>query len=922
MGVILRYLGLLAAVLLLTGCGIDFKTDLADGSQIKENNVSIRFYSADKEAKVALNLKKRVLDINGEDRTADTEVLHRHLHDRNPLEILYTPSAEHLLPDGNVTVTLEIPYRKRGFIEKIFGISSAKKSLHLFIDTVPPLIFAYLPENNTTLSDRMTALIYEAKDDGVGIDPESLTCYVNDSNWSGVCSMENGLITVEPDSAHPLPFGSFEVRIALADHLGNRSENRFEYTGRYDTTPPSIIMTAPRAGEVITDPLTTLIFKIYDDVNGTGIDTQSVILRFPDENRSVRLTKESNSSDEYLYRPEENSPLPYGAIPIEVSAADRAGNRADQRFSLFLREKQSLSAMPVAVPSSAYAPATIRFYPKTTTDTAIVYYNWDMDGNGAFETSNFFPDSTKRTYVNPGEYRVGLEVVDANGKRAQGYTTVRILNAPPTVSVDLQPSNGPVPLNVHFKVAASDREGIAKYQWDFDGDGTWDYESTATGDTDHLYETTGTYNARLKVTDRLGAATEYTTPTTTVLASSEGAPSVTAIASALEGAAPLTIAFDANASDPKNEGFTLYQWDFDGDGSWDYNSSQTPKVSHTYTKAGTFYPKVRATTADGRVTFDALSIDVSQKITLSVSNDTIDPSEGGTSTISTTLSADTTVQLVIEDSQNNPVRILVPWRQRGAGTYEDSWNGRGEGEIELKEGPYYAVLYYKEGAKTKKLDLRETTGGIRNRMSRSRANWRFAPYNNDPVRITFTIPRAAEVISFMGYTYSNTRIMTFRNRQPLGRGSYTDIWYSQNDDGAIVKPPPGKYFLYGAWWYTMPDNTIYVKGGVHIGELSISPPIFTPTSHEEEGVPKTLKISFDLSRPATAELVVYDASTGTVAATREYKGLDAGTNTVAFDGRDNHGVRLRPGSYTVGVRAVDERGYRSIMRYNIMRIAY
>ncbi len=787
-------------------------------------------------------------------------------------------------------------------------------------DTTAPTITAITP-TQTPISDPHETLVFGWEEEGTGIDDDSLQCMVKTEDWTPLCAIDGERIVLEPDDGHTLPEGSFEVTIRLADKAGNEAKAIFVYEGHYDMTPPSISLQEPPPGEVISNPLQPLLFLIEDDENGSGIDAGSVMLTFDDENRTVGLKEQNGSQGTFLYLPDDKTPLPYGAIAISVSAKDVAGNEATRRFTLFVREKQTLSALPVPSVETAYAPVTVRFTPKVTTDTAVVYYEWDLDGDGTFEISNLFPDEVKKSFTQPGDYTIGLRVEDTYGRSVEQNTTVHILNRPPSIDADLFPSNGPVPLTVSFLVTASDNEGIAKYEWDFDGDGTWDYMSTTTGDTNHTYEKTGIFNAKLRVTDSLGASALYTTPVTEVQASQEGAPVVTLSASATRGEAPMSVDFDANATDPLSQGFATYRWDFDGDGTWDLNTT-SPQASHTYSLAGTFYPRVEAVTTDGRRTVDAIAIHAGQKVTLSVSNDTIDPAEGETSIIRTTLAADAKIRLVIEDPFGDEVREIVPWTQRKAGAYEDAWDGRGEQNASVREGPYYAILYHEEGKSIEKLDLRESTGGVRHSMNRTRANYNLEPLNGKPVRITFTIPQAAEVISFMGYSYSNTRIITFRNREPLGRGSYTDVWYSTNDDGALVRPPSGSYFLYGSWWYSMPDNTIYVKGGSKISEISIDPPIFTPTSHEEEGEPATLKITFDLTAPATAELVIFDATTGTVAATREYTGLSAGSNTIEYDGRDNRNVRLKSGTYTVGIRAVDERGYRSIMRYNMMRIAY
>ena len=59
------------------------------------------------------------------------------------------------------------------------------------------------------------------------------------------------------------------------------------------------------------------------------------------------------------------------------------------------------------------------------------------------------------------------------------------------------------------------------------------------------------------------------------------------------GAAPLTVAFDGSGStDPDGDALT-YQWDFNGDGTWD---STDVKASYTYTTNGLYARGCRSPT--------------------------------------------------------------------------------------------------------------------------------------------------------------------------------------------------------------------------------------------------------------------------------------------------------------------------------------
>jgi hypothetical protein len=78
-------------------------------------------------------------------------------------------------------------------------------------------------------------------------------------------------------------------------------------------------------------------------------------------------------------------------------------------------------------------------------------------------------------------------------------------NQPPNAVATGSPTSGVAPLTVSFNGAGStDPDGtIASYAWDLDGDGGYD-DSTAQSPS-FQYDTAGTYNARLQVTDDDGA---------------------------------------------------------------------------------------------------------------------------------------------------------------------------------------------------------------------------------------------------------------------------------------------------------------------------------------------------------------------------------------------------------------------------------
>jgi RHS repeat-associated protein len=79
---------------------------------------------------------------------------------------------------------------------------------------------------------------------------------------------------------------------------------------------------------------------------------------------------------------------------------------------------------------------------------------------------------------------------------------------PPTAILQISPNyilaGGLTLLDGHNSVAGNGRT-ITKYEWDFDGNGTYDYNETpGDGMVTHTYSTPGTYIARLRVTNNVG----------------------------------------------------------------------------------------------------------------------------------------------------------------------------------------------------------------------------------------------------------------------------------------------------------------------------------------------------------------------------------------------------------------------------------
>ncbi|MFQ5900079.1 MAG: PKD domain-containing protein [Thermodesulfobacteriota bacterium] len=290
-----------------------------------------------------------------------------------------------------------------------------------------------------------------------------------------------------------------------------------------------------------------------------------------------------------------------GDYYFALTAYDIYGNESGFSSEVFARVpgNQAPSAGIAANPASGTVPLTVSFMGTgVDSDGVIVSYLWDL-GDGS--QSNL--QNPTNIYNIPGVYTVTLVVTDDEGATATDTVSITVNTPPnqaPTVSLGAGPFSGTTPLTVDFDAAASDIDGsVVKYEWDFDGDGVYDLDTGAASIATFTYNSAGTYNARVRVTDDEGAtATDNTT--ISVSSSTNQPPIVSLSVNPASGTAPFRANFSAVASDIDGS-IVRYEWDFDGDGLYDSDTGSTKVASYIYTTAGNYSARVRATDDYGAV---------------------------------------------------------------------------------------------------------------------------------------------------------------------------------------------------------------------------------------------------------------------------------------------------------------------------------
>ena len=177
--------------------------------------------------------------------------------------------------------------------------------------------------------------------------------------------------------------------------------------------------------------------------------------------------------------------------------------------------------------------------------------------------------------------------------------SVVLNNEPPIASVTATPTSGTAPLTVSFIGSGTDKDGsISKYYWTF-GDG----ESSNTKNPSHTYQTSGTYTARLIVTDNEGSTDSITKK----IYVQNSIPTAYTSATPTSGPFPLSVKFTGSGSD--SDGYIdSYYWTF-GDGSSSYSQNPT----HTYSSSGTYTATLKVTDNEGGSDSDSIIIEVSNE---------------------------------------------------------------------------------------------------------------------------------------------------------------------------------------------------------------------------------------------------------------------------------------------------------------------
>jgi len=209
--------------------------------------------------------------------------------------------------------------------------------------------------------------------------------------------------------------------------------------------------------------------------------------------------------------------------------------------------------------------------------------DWDLDGDGSFETPVGASPEVAHLYNRRGTFEIGLRVRIAGEEAPRIYTQLIAIEE---AVFEAEPDTGYAPLSVQFDASGLIPKGlkVQSLDWDFNGDGKYDIEGPDNLRPRYTFEQIGVYSVHLRVIDQQNNVENYfrdveiiSSDVPLLLASIDAVPGTS-------GPIPLQIRFDGSKSSSMKGKIISYEWDF-GDGS-DLQAGKS--VSHIFNNPG-FY---------------------------------------------------------------------------------------------------------------------------------------------------------------------------------------------------------------------------------------------------------------------------------------------------------------------------------------------
>ncbi len=360
-----------------------------------------------------------------------------------------------------------------------------------------------------------------------------------------------------------------------------------------------------------------------------------------------------------------------------------------------------------------------------------------------------------------------------------------------------------------------------------------------------------------------------------------------------------TLAFDNNLS-----GSTPYTYSWNG-----ADNSGSPVASGNYKAQVVAYNSVSSDIESFSFVFTANggSGITAPAVSLSVYPVSFDPTQGQSTTVSYTLNTQASLSVLVK-LNGSVIRTLRAQSLQNSGSYTLVWDGKSDASTVMAPNTFVVEAYANNTAgtdtKSATVSIVKNDGGITapQLSAVSASPTPFDP-NSQNTNVYFTLDKAATVS--VNVQNGSTIVKNLVNGASLSAGSYFYQWNGRDTNGNLVNDGTYTATISASNSAGSDSATTNVQvdtngsGGNSCNIVSssyVNPSSFNPNN-------QSAVVYYNLSRSAAVSVRIKTGANTTVKTLLSSSNQGSGSQSLAWNGRDNSGNTVAQGSYTYEITA-------------------
>ncbi len=204
-----------------------------------------------------------------------------------------------------------------------------------------------------------------------------------------------------------------------------------------------------------------------------------------------------------------------GQYTAKVRVRDNTGNISETSVSVSVIDNAGITGYISSSADTAMTNSMISFTATingTLPEGAL--YNWNFGDGEEFFTSS---QVANHSYAEASVYSMALTVYVDGEVVLFVQKDIEITNRPPQITTEVVGIDALVKTSISLNVSAWDLDGtIVLYEWDFEGEGAYEWNSPSSGNVTFGYDGVGIYNCTVRVTDNDGGVATATVVVTVI----------------------------------------------------------------------------------------------------------------------------------------------------------------------------------------------------------------------------------------------------------------------------------------------------------------------------------------------------------------------------------------------------------------------